>query len=111
MRPKTYTITTFDELAARKVAHAVSITSEARLIVAATKSALAYESLCRMCRKHYTKHGGLDLGYLSGSSMLKSMTREARRHLAGDYGMDADRQARYALAGDILEWCYAAGLR
>lgn len=71
-----------------------------------------YERLCGMCLKQYRKHGGLDMLYLSESSMLKTITRTARRRLAnegaGRIAMTDDQSARKVLALHIFEWCQAA---
>ena len=111
MKPTTFNITPFDGLATWRKGHEAGSTAESRLIrhcvLNDRQIYIEYEKLCAMCRKQYARHGGLDLGYLTDSSMLKSITRAARRRVDGGASMDADKQARYELAGDILESCWS----
>ena len=68
-----------------------------------------FEALANMCDKKFEKFGGLDLSYLAGSSMLKSITREARRVLLREWDqpstMEDDMDARKYLAERIMERC------
>lgn len=69
-----------------------------------------YEQLAGACRKAWKKYGGLDLQYLSNCSVLRAITRAARRwesHCNGFVTMADDRAARVCLARRIWEeWLY-----
>lgn len=66
------------------------------------------ESLAECCRKKFNKLGGLDMEYLTDSSVMKSITRDARKQLKEwdeVYNMQDDRQAREYLAFWVYEYC------
>lgn len=66
------------------------------------------ESLAECCKKKFIKFGGLDMEYLTDSSVLRSITREARKQLQQFdevYNMQDDRQAREYLAFWVYEYC------
>ena len=70
----------------------------------------SFEWLGNCCRKAFKKYGGLDLGYLSNCSVLKTITREARKYDktngGGGFTMAEDRAARIALAGRLWFECF-----
>ena len=111
-RPTTFTI--WDDKSIRNWAYIP--TFDAQQIIQEvdyrTDIYVEYERLCGMCLKQYRKHGGLDMVYLSESSILKNITRMARRRLAdegaGRIAMTDDQSARRVLARHIYEWCQAA---
>lgn len=66
------------------------------------------EALAELCKKHFKKFGGLDLDYLTESSTMRSITREARKQLRQwdeVYSIADDRQARAYLACWVYEFC------
>ncbi len=65
------------------------------------------EALCKQCIKAWKKYGGLDEIRLQESSILKSITRDARKELLkyGErYTMEDDRQARRNLVFYIYDY-------
>lgn len=68
------------------------------------------EALADCCVKKFKKFGGLDMGYLTESSVMKGITRDARKQLRKwdeVYSMEDDRQARKYLALWVYEYCLA----
>lgn len=66
------------------------------------------EALANCCVKKFKNFGGLDLDYLTDSSMMKSISRDARKQLKNwdeHYTMQDDRAARQYLAMWVYEYC------
>ena len=69
-----------------------------------------FEWLCNCCLKQFKKYGGLDLDYLLNSSILKDITRGARKALAKygeQYTMQEDKDARAALVVSVWDYVTA----
>ena len=67
-----------------------------------------FEALQNQCSKAWKKYAGLDLSYLSNCSIMKSITRAARKWCArfGEFHtMQEDAAARILLALDIFDTC------
>lgn len=66
------------------------------------------EALAECCKKKFNKFGGLDMDYLTNSSTMKAITREARKELAKwdeFHTMQEDQEARKYLAIWVYEYC------
>lgn len=66
------------------------------------------EALAECCKKKFNKFGGLDLEYLTNSSTMKAISREARKELkiwGETYTMQEDQNARKYLALWVYEYC------
>lgn len=66
------------------------------------------ESLAECCKKKFSKFGGLDLEYLTNSSTMKAITRDARKELAKwdeIHTMQEDQESREYLALWVYEYC------
>lgn len=69
------------------------------------------EALANCCLKKFKKLGGLDMEYLTDSSVMKSISRDARKQLREydeHYTMQDDRRAREYLAYWVYEFCLFA---
>ena len=69
------------------------------------------EALAECCKKKFKKFGGLDMDYLTNSSTMKAISRDARKHLKEwdeFYTMQEDQDARKYLAIWIYEYCLFA---
>lgn len=69
------------------------------------------EALADCCVKKFKQFGGLDMGYLTDFSILRAITRDARKQLREwdeVYTMQDDRQAREYLAYWVYEYCQFA---
>lgn len=66
------------------------------------------EALAECCQKKFAKFGGLDMDYLTNSSTMKSITRDARKQLRNMdeiHTMQEDQDARKYLALWVYEYC------
>ena len=66
------------------------------------------EALAECCKKKFNKFGGLDVEYLTNSSTMKAISRDARKELkkwAETYTMQEDQDARKYLALWVYEYC------
>lgn len=66
------------------------------------------EWFAECCKKKFKKFGGLDMEYLTNSSTMKAITRDARKQLAKwdeIHTMKEDQDARKYLAIWVYEYC------
>lgn len=66
------------------------------------------EALAECCKKKFNKFGGLDMEYLTNSSTMKAISRDARKELREwdeTYTMQEDQDARKYLALWVYEYC------